>query len=154
MSDEAHNQWMEMAINLAKQAESKGEVPVGAILVTSNQIVGQGFNQPISSNDPTAHAEIVAIRAAALARKNYRLTGSTLYVTVEPCTMCIGAILHARIGTLVFGAREPRAGAVVSQQNLLSEGYYNHRVKVKEGVLADQCSRLLIQFFKAKRLAI
>lgn len=143
-----------MAINLAKQAESKGEVPVGAILVTSNQIVGQGFNQPISSNDPTAHAEIVAIRAAALARKNYRLTGSTLYVTVEPCTMCIGAILHARIGTLVFGAREPRAGAVVSQQNLLSEGYYNHRVKVKEGVLADQCSRLLIQFFKAKRLAI
>ena len=154
MSDEAHNQWMEMAINLAKQAESKGEVPVGAILVTSNQIVGQGFNQPISSNDPTAHAEIVAIRAAALARKNYRLTGSTLYVTVEPCTMCIGAILHARIGTLVFGAREPRAGAVVSQQNLLSEAYYNHRVKVKEGVLADQCSRLLIQFFQAKRLAI
>ncbi len=154
MSDEAHNQWMEMAINLAKQAESKGEVPVGAILVTLDQIVGQGFNQPISSNDPTAHAEIVAIRAAALARKNYRLTGSTLYVTVEPCTMCIGAILHARIGTLVFGAREPRAGAVVSQQNLLSEGYYNHRVKVKEGVLADQCSRLLIQFFKAKRLAI
>ena len=145
--------WMKRAIDLAKQAQLIGEVPIGAILIAGSQILGEGFNQPISSNDPTAHAEIVAIRAAAKIRNNYRLPDTTLYVTIEPCTMCIGAILHARISNLVFGAREPRAGGVVSQTELLNAEHYNHQVKVKEGVMAEQCTLLLKQFFKDKRLA-
>ena len=151
--DQIDKQWMKRAIDLAKQAQLIGEVPIGAILIAGDQVLGEGFNQSISSNDPTAHAEIVAIRAAAKNRQNYRLPDTTLYVTIEPCTMCIGAILHARITKLVFGAREPRAGGVVSQTELLNTEHYNHQVNVKEGVMAEQCRLLMKQFFKDKRLA-
>ena len=151
MAVNTHEYWMKQAIELAQQAGSENEVPVGALLVADDKIVGQGFNQPISASDPTAHAEIVAIRQAASEVGNYRLPQTTLYVTIEPCTMCVGAIVHARISHLVFGAREPRAGAVVSQGALLNAEYYNHRVQVSEGVLADQCSDLLRDFFESRR---
>ena len=146
-----HNRWMRRALELARQAESNGEVPVGAVVVRGGEIIGEGFNQPISSNDPTAHAEIVAIRKAAVLLGNYRLTGATLYVTIEPCTMCAGALIHSRIETLVFGAREPRAGSVVSQGCLLEADHLNHRVAVVEGVCADESSALMQNFFQKQR---
>ena len=153
MSEGIHEHWMQKAIDQAMLAGEKGEVPVGAVLVEGDNILGQGFNQSVSSKDPTAHAEIVAIRQAAKAKDNYRLPGTTLYVTIEPCTMCIGAIVHARISTLVFGALEPRAGAVLSQQQLLSEQNYNHKVEVTHGVMAQPCGAMLKDFFRSKRLA-
>jgi tRNA(adenine34) deaminase len=151
MSIHTHEHWMKKAIALAEQAAALDEVPIGAILVADNQIIGQGYNQPISSSDPTAHAEIVAIRQAAHDMGNYRLPNTTLYVTIEPCTMCVGAIIHARIATLVFGAREPRAGAVLSQGSLFDATHYNHRATVTEGILADQCGDLMRCFFESKR---
>jgi len=144
---------MERAILLARQAEACGEVPVGAVVVADEEIVGEGFNQVISNNDPTAHAEIVALRAAAARCSNYRLPDTRLYVTIEPCTMCVGAIMHTRIATLIFGATEPRAGAVISQAKLEQAGYFNHRVEIVGGVLAEQCSALLTSFFRVRRLA-
>jgi tRNA(adenine34) deaminase len=148
---EEHERWMDMALDLARQAEAHGEVPVGALLVEDGRVLGEGFNQPIGARDPTAHAEIIALRQAASSKNNYRLPGSVLYVTIEPCTMCVGAMLHARVSTLVFGAREPRAGGVVSRQQLLNESYFNHRVEVVEGVKADECAQLLQHFFQTRR---
>lgn len=142
---------MRQALQMARAAGDMGEVPVGAVLVYENEIIGKGSNQPIISHDASAHAEICALRHASQIRQNYRLPGSTLYVTIEPCTMCVGAIVHARVDTLVFGAPEPRAGAVVSQQQLLDARFYNHRVAYVEGVLADECAGLIQSFFKSRR---
>lgn len=144
---------MQRALQLAEQAELQDEVPVGAVLVRDGVEIGAGFNCPIGSNDPTAHAEIVALRSAALGQVNYRLPGSTLYVTIEPCTMCVGAIVHARVSRVVFGAREPKAGAVVSSDRLLEKASFNWRVDVEEGVLADTCANKMSAFFKRRRAA-
>lgn len=142
---------MRQALALGRRAGEQGEVPVGAVLVRNGEVVGEGWNQPIGSHDPTAHAEVVAIRDAARRVGNYRLPGSTLYVTVEPCTMCAGALVHARIALLVFGAAEPRAGAVLSSAAVLDNPGLNHRVSVTGGVLADDCAALLKEFFAARR---
>lgn len=144
---------MREALLEASRAEAAGEVPVGAVVVAGSEIVGRGYNQPISSGDPTAHAEIVAVRAAAQAVGNYRLTGARLYVTVEPCLMCVGAIVHARIGTLIYGAPEPKAGAVASGMPALNHPSLNHRVEVVSGVLADECRAVLQRFFQSRRNA-
>ena len=142
---------MRLAIEQAHQAESLGEVPVGAVLVIEGALIAAAFNAPISGCDPSAHAEIAVLRKAAELRKNYRLPFSTLYVTIEPCTMCMGAMIHSRVQRLVFGAREPRAGAVVSQLQLAGQPFYNHQIEVTEGVLADECGALVSTFFRAKR---
>ena len=147
--DDVH--WMQQALTLARRAAAAGEVPVGAVIVRRGIVLGEGWNQPISSTDPTAHAEIVALRAAARGLGNYRLADATLYVTVEPCTMCAGALVHARIGKLVFGARESRAGAVRSVARVLDVPTLNHRVEVDEGVCASECGELIQAFFRARR---
>ena len=143
--------WMRLAIEQAHQAESLGEVPVGAVLVIDGALIAAAFNAPISGCDTSAHAEIAVLRKAAELRKNYRLPFSTLYVTIEPCTMCMGAMIHSRVQRVVFGAREPRAGAVVSQLQLAGQSFYNHQIEVTEGVLADECGALVSTFFRAKR---
>ena len=142
---------MRQALEQAARAAAAGEVPIGAIVVADGRPIGAGFNQPISSNDPTAHAEIVAMRAAALAMGNYRLTGATLYVTVEPCLMCVGAMIHARIGLVVFGALEPKAGALQSMTRVHELQGLNHRLTALGGVLAEESRALLQQFFQARR---
>lgn len=149
-----NDDYMREALVEAGRAAQAGEVPVGALVVLDGAIVGRGFNQPISSHDPTAHAEVVALRAAATAVGNYRLTGATLYVTIEPCAMCVGAMVHARIGMLVFGATEPKAGAVVSTLDLLAHGSFNHRVAVCGGVLEDECRAVMQAFFRERRGAV
>ncbi len=141
---------MAHALTLANKAQQLGEVPVGAVLVRADQMVGEGFNQPISSQDATAHAEIQALRQAGLALQNYRLPQTTLYVTLEPCMMCAGALVHARIQRLVIGALEPKSGAIVSHPVLNSE-WLNHRVEVEYDVLSSDCSALIRDFFAAKR---
>ena len=146
-------QWMRRALVLAEQAQAEGEVPVGAIVVRDGKVLGEGWNSTIGKTDPSAHAELCAIRAAALFIDNYRLPGTSLYVTLEPCAMCVGAIIHARIERLVFAAAEPRAGAVHSQLPLLDQEYFNHRVQWRGGVLGDQSSALLKSFFRRKREA-
>jgi tRNA(adenine34) deaminase len=148
-----HDAFMRAAIEQAREAARRNEVPVGAVVVVDGRIVGVGFNQPIASADPTAHAEIVALRAAARRLGNYRLTGATLYVTVEPCLMCVGAMVHARIGTLVYGAREPKAGAVESTQRAHEHPALNHRLAVVGGVLDEECRALLQAFFQERRRA-
>jgi tRNA(adenine34) deaminase len=148
---EADEYWMRLALALARQAEAANEVPVGAILVREGVMLGQGYNHPITSRDPTAHAEIVALRAAAIRADNYRLPGSTLYVTIEPCTMCVGAMIHARVEQLVFGALEPRAGAVVSRHQLAAHPAYNHQMQVRGGVLEEECATVMREFFRRKR---
>ena len=142
---------MAHALTLASEAAARGEVPVGAIVVCDDAIVGRGGNAPIAANDPTAHAEIAALREAASALRNYRLPGCTLYVTLEPCAMCAGAILHARLARLVFGARDPKTGACGSVIDLFAERRLNHHTRVSGGVAADACGRLLTQFFAARR---
>ncbi|HUE88107.1 MAG TPA: tRNA adenosine(34) deaminase TadA [Vicinamibacterales bacterium] len=142
---------MRLAIAEAARALARGEVPVGAIVVMEGRVVSSGFNQPISSRDPTAHAEIVAIRAAAAHAGNYRLTGATLYVTIEPCLMCVGAMIHARIGLVVYGAAEPRAGALESAVRAHETPGLNHRLAVIGGVLEDDCRAALQEFFKQRR---
>lgn len=142
---------MRRCLDLAEQAASIGEVPVGAVLVRDGEILGQGFNQPISSNDPSAHAEIVALRDAAGRAANYRLPETTLYVTVEPCTMCAGALVQARVKRLVFGAPEPRSGAVSSHKQVLDGGHLNHQVAYEGGCLADECAQLIKEFFRSRR---
>ncbi len=142
---------MRRALALADRAAAAGEVPVGAVVVSDGQLLGEGWNQVIGASDPTCHAEIVALRAAARARGNYRLPGTTLYVTLEPCTMCAGALIHARVEHLVFGAREPRAGVVCSTAALLDEEHYNHRVHWTEGVLGADSAARLQDFFRARR---
>jgi len=146
-----HTRFMREALEQAAEAARAGEVPVGAVVVADDTIIGAGHNQPISAHDPTAHAEIVALRAAARAAGNYRLTGATLYVTIEPCLMCVGAMIHARIGTLVFGATEPKAGAVESTQRAHEHPALNHRLIVVSGVLARECGEMVSQFFKERR---
>lgn len=143
--------WMQHAITLAMRAADEGEVPVGAVLVLDNQLIGEGYNQPITHCDPTAHAEIMALRAGAAKVGNYRLLNATLYVTLEPCLMCAGAMVHARIGKLIFGATDPRAGAIISQTNTLDHSFLNHRVQFADGLFAPECGELLSRFFKAKR---
>lgn len=144
--------WMQQAIEQAARAALIGEIPVGAIIVSHNKIIGSGFNQPISGNDPTAHAEIVAIRLACADIQNYRLPeDSTLYVTLEPCTMCVGALIHSRIKRVVFGATEPKAGSLISARQLLASGYYNHIFNFDSGCLGGECSQQLSQFFKMRR---
>ena len=142
---------MRRALELAKLAATVDEVPVGAVIVKDGVIVGEGYNQPIVNHDPTAHAEIIAIRQACAALGNYRLTGCDLYVTVEPCTMCVGAMVHARIKRIFFGALEPRAGALQSQLQLLNNGPYNHSIECQGGLLAEECSALMSNFFRDKR---
>jgi len=144
-------QWMHEAIKLAEQAMIVDEVPVGAVMVLDSEVIGMGRNQPIASCDPTAHAEIVALRQAGNALQNYRLINSTLYVTLEPCAMCVGAMVHARIKRLVFGAIDPKAGAVQSVLNLLDNNLFNHKIEYVGGVLAEECGKLLTRFFRAKR---
>ena len=144
-------EWMQVALALAGEAGRHDEVPVGAVVVRENQIVGRGFNQPIGRHDPTAHAEIMALRDAAQTLGNYRLPGCTLVVTVEPCTMCAGALVHARIEQLIFGAREPRAGAVCSSSRVLDNPGLNHKVTVIEGVLEKECKALMSAFFQERR---
>ena len=143
--------FMREALRLAQMAADAGEVPVGAILVRKGQVIGRGFNQPVRTHDPSAHAEICALRDAGQVVGNYRLPDATLYVTIEPCTMCYGAIIHARVKRLVFGAAEPRYGAVISGQKLLDNGHFNHRPDVLTGVLEAECSQMMKQFFSAKR---
>lgn len=143
--------WMLHALELARSGEREGEVPVGAVIVRDGEVLGEGWNAPIGRCDPTAHAEMVALRAAAAAVANYRLTGATLYVTIEPCAMCAGALVHARVGRLVFAAREPRAGAVVSKLALLDAPFLNHRVEWTEGVCADAATRMMQDFFRRRR---
>jgi tRNA(adenine34) deaminase len=142
---------MRAALAEARKAAASGEVPIGAVIEIDDVIVGAAFNKPISSVDPTAHAEIVALRAAAQKVGNYRLTGATLCVTVEPCAMCVGAIVHARIATLIYGAPEPKTGAVRSTMKLLDDPSWNHRLVVVSGVLADECRELVQSFFKERR---
>jgi tRNA(adenine34) deaminase len=146
-----HAVFMRLAIAEAAGAQERGEVPVGAVVVLDGRVVGAGFNQPISTHDPTAHAEIVAIRAAAAALGNYRLTGATLYVTIEPCLMCVGAMIHARIALVVYGAAEPRAGALTSAARAHEIPGLNHRLTVVGGVLEDECRGAMQHFFKQRR---
>ena len=143
--------WMCAALAEARCAGAAGEVPVGAVVVVDGAIVGHGRNRPIGSADPTAHAEIEALRAAAAQIGNYRLPGAVLYTTVEPCLMCVGALIHARVTRLVYGALEPKTGAVASVAQALAWPFVNHRVDVVGGVLADQCAALLVDFFAARR---
>jgi tRNA(adenine34) deaminase len=143
--------FMRAALEQARLAFDAGEVPVGAVVVLNGIIVGRGFNRPISAVDPTAHAEVVALRDAAATVGNYRLVGSTLYVTIEPCLMCVGAMVHARIGTLVFGAPEPKAGAVVSACRAHELPSLNHRLDVVGGVLEEECRAVIQEFFQARR---
>ena len=144
-------QFMHAALAEAKVAGQADEVPVGAVVVRNGEIIGRGLNRPVQDSDPTAHAEIVAIRAAAAGEKKYRLNDTTLYVTLEPCPMCVGAMLHARIGRLVFGAYDPKAGAAGSVLDLSDDRRLNHRLEVNGGLLEDKCSGLLQKFFAARR---
>ncbi|MDO9448893.1 MAG: tRNA adenosine(34) deaminase TadA [Rugosibacter sp.] len=148
MNDES---WMTEALSLAREAGTAGEVPVGAIVVLDGQIVGRGFNQPIGRTDPTAHAEIMALRNAATQVGNYRLPGATLYVTLEPCLMCAGAMMHARIARVVFGARDPKTGVAGSVLDLFAEARLNHHAEIIGGVRAEECGQLLSSFFAVRR---
>jgi len=147
----SHEPWMQRALALAARAAESGEVPVGALVVVDGEVVGEGWNQPIATSDPTAHAEIVAMRMASRHLRNYRLTGALLVVTVEPCLMCVGAMIHARIATVVYGAPEPRAGALGSAIAAHEAPGLNHRLTVVGGVLADECRGLMQGFFKERR---
>jgi len=149
-----HEYWMRHALLLAQRAWDEGEVPVGAVLVHNNQVIGEGWNRPIGRHDPTAHAEIMALRQGGLVLQNYRLLDTTLYVTLEPCVMCAGAMVHSRIGTLVFGARDLKTGAAGSLMDVLHHPGMNHRVEIVEGTLSDECSGMLSEFFRQRRLAI
>ncbi|WP_435952544.1 tRNA adenosine(34) deaminase TadA [Dryocola sp. BD626] len=151
-SEFTHEYWMRHALRLAKRAWDEGEVPVGAVLVHDNKVIGEGWNRPIGRHDPTAHAEIMALRQGGLVLQNYRLLDSTLYVTLEPCVMCAGAMVHSRIGSLVFGARDAKTGAIGSLMDVLGHPGMNHQVGVTEGVLAADCSAMLSDFFRARRL--
>lgn len=143
--------WMRRALELAARAEAEGEVPVGALVVRDDQVLGEGWNQPVALRDPTAHAEVLALRAAAQKLGDYRLSGATLYVTLEPCPMCAAAVTHARIARLVFGAWDPRQGAAGSAFNLVAADAMNHRVDAFGGVMSEECGAVLKRFFEARR---
>ena len=148
MNDE---HWMRHALKLAEKAESLGEVPVGAVIVKDNELIAEGWNQPILSNDATAHAEIMVLRAAGEILENYRVTDAELFVTLEPCSMCVGALIHARIKRVVFAANEPRTGALGGAFNLLEANQHNHIFEVESGVLADESRNMVQAFFKKRR---
>ncbi|MCS3470590.1 tRNA(Arg) A34 adenosine deaminase TadA [Pseudomonas sp. JUb42] len=153
--DRSNDQYfMREALALAAEGALLGEVPVGAVVVQDGVIVGRGFNRPISGNDPSAHAEMVAIRDAAQAVSNYRLPGTTLYVTLEPCSMCAGLIVHSRIMRVVYGALEPKAGIVQSQGQFFAQGFLNHRVLYEGGVLGEECGAMLSEFFRMRRAKV
>jgi tRNA(adenine34) deaminase len=143
--------WMQQALALAREAERAGEVPVGAVVVRNGAILGRGFNRNISDSDPTAHAEVVALRQAARKLGNHRLEGCALFATIEPCAMCAGALVHARIARLIYGADDPKAGAVRSVMQVVNHSGLNHQMAVTRGVLGDECAQLLQQFFQARR---
>ena len=143
--------WMQQALMLAQHADTEGEVPIGAVIVRDNHIIGQGWNQPIGMSDPSAHAEIVALRLAAKHSNNYRLPGTTLYVTLEPCAMCAGAIIHARVARVVFAVSDKRSGAAGSVFNILQSPQLNHRVQCDSGILEHECKQLLQAFFQERR---
>lgn len=152
MSQSAQDKyWMKQALKLGVNAWFEGEVPVGAVLVRDNKIIGQGWNRPIQASDPTAHAEIQCLRDAAARIENYRLVDTTLYVTVEPCAMCAGAIIHSRVSRVVYGATEPKAGAVCSHQQMFDQPQFNHVVEWQGGVLEDQAQKLMQNFFRYRR---
>ena len=152
MSNTQDQAYMRLAIEQARLAGAQGEVPVGAVLVHKEQVIGRGFNQSITLHDPSAHAEMVAIRAAAQSLENYRIPESTLYVTLEPCAMCCGAMLHARVKRVVFGATDPKTGMAGSVSNLFAMKQINHQTEVQAGVLADECGELLKEFFRQRRI--
>ena len=143
--------WMKIAIQEAKKAEKEDEVPVGAVLVKDALVIAKGHNQPISTNDATAHAEIQLIRAAGKIQENYRLTGTSLYVTLEPCAMCLGAMIHARIKRIVYGAHDPKTGVCGSSENLIDANCFNHKIDLVSGVLENECKQLLNKFFISRR---
>jgi tRNA(adenine34) deaminase len=143
--------WMSLALEQARKAEEEGEVPVGAILVKDGLLIAKAHNQPISTNDPTAHAEIQLLRAAGKKLKNYRLTGTSLYVTLEPCAMCLGAIMHARVEHVVFGAYDPKTGVCGSSENLIDANCFNHKIDLVSGVLENESKQLLKNFFNSRR---
>ena len=145
-------QFMRLALDEAQKAMEAGEVPVGAVVVRGGEVIASAHNAPVGLRDPSAHAEILALRKAAAVEGNYRLAGTTLYVTIEPCLMCAGALVHARISRLVFGAADPKGGAAVSLYRVLEDGRLNHRVEVAGGVLATECGEILSRFFREKRL--
>jgi len=151
MDGDLDESYMALALGEAKKAEAAGEVPVGAVIVADGSVIGRGYNQPISASDPTAHAEIIALRAAASAIGNYRLTGAALYVTIEPCAMCAGALVQARIARLIYGADDAKGAAVRTCMQVLDAGALNHRVAVTSGILADESVALLQSFFAARR---
>lgn len=151
MQAELDRQFMQQALDQAKLAAAAGEVPVGAVLVRDGQVISSGFNQPISNSDPSAHAEMMALRSAAQDESNYRLPGTTLYVTLEPCTMCAGAMLHARVERVVFGAADPKTGAAGSVLNVFSEKQINHQTQVEGGIMSEECGQILRNFFKERR---
>src|SRR5262245_19568387 len=150
---ESDEHYMELAVAEAKKADAAGEVPVGAVIVSGGAVIGGGFNQPISTNDPTAHAEIIALREAARHQRNYRLSNAVMYCTVEPCMMCAGALIHGRIAPLVFGTPDPKAGSAGSIYNVLTDPRLNHRVDVISGICEDECAALLRDFFAKRRNA-
>ena len=152
MTTETDTDYMQIALDLARQAALNGEVPVGAIIVKDGEIIGRGSNAPIGLHDPTAHAEVIAMRQAAQHLGNYRLVDCTLYVTLEPCAMCSGAMQHARIAKLVYGASDPKTGACGSVVNLMAEQKLNHHTEVVAGVMAEECGAVLSEFFKQRRL--
>lgn len=151
MFSEQDHAFMQQALELAKEAQRQGEVPVGAVITLNDQVIGEGHNQPISTNDPSAHAEIQALRAAALTIENYRLIDATLYVTLEPCVMCAGAIIHARIAKVVYAATDPKGGAIQSVFEILETKKLNHQVQCLGGLFRDDASQLLKNFFKSRR---
>jgi len=143
--------WMKVAINEANLAMNENEIPVGSVLVLNEKIIAKAHNQPIGNNDPTAHAEIQVLRKAGKQQKNYRLVGSTLYVTLEPCAMCFGAMIHARIERIVFGAKDPKTGVCGSCMNLNEANFFNHKISITSGILEKESSKLLKLFFKSRR---
>ena len=148
---ELDQQYMRMAIEQAQLAAQSGEVPVGAVLVKDGQVISKAFNKPIANHDPSAHAEMLALREAALAEENYRIPGSTLYVTLEPCAMCSGAVLHARIDRVVYGAPDPKTGAAGSVLDIFASKQINHQTSVEGGIMSEECGQLLRDFFKGRR---
>jgi tRNA(adenine34) deaminase len=154
MTDISHEFFMHRALELAQQAQAQGEVPIGAVLVFEQNIIGEGYNQPITLNDPTAHAEILALRAAGQQLHNYRLLNTTLFITLEPCAMCAAAIVHARVKTVIYAATDPKSGAVCSHLKFFEQSFLNHKVQVEQGPLQTQASALLTCFFKSKRTAV
>lgn len=146
-----HEEYLKIALDLAKKAQAEGEVPVGAVVILNGEVIGEGWNRPIVSHDPSCHAEIMALRSAALQAQNYRLSGADLYVTLEPCVMCAGAIIHARIARVFFGAYDPKAGAAGSVFDVLGTDKLNHRVEFSSGILEEECVTILRDFFKQRR---